>query len=101
MQHIVIEVFKEFGLINKSIKINNFIHWNLINITDDINDDNSQNNSFNIHLKSQIPFQEISSNTLEFDNQVIQNPVFNNYTFSNVSIFCTNETYCWLKELIK
>ncbi len=89
MQHIVIEVFKEFGLINKSIKINNFIHWNLINITDDINDNSSQNNS------PQIPFQEISSNSLEFDNQVIQNPVFNNYTFSNVSIFlCTNETYC-------
>ena len=62
----------------------------LINITDSINkekNNTSQNNSFNIHLKSQISFQEISLNSLEFDNQVIQNPVFNNCTFSNVSFY--------------
>ena len=46
----------------------------LINITDDINEEknnSSQNNSFNIHLKSQISFQEISLNSLEFDNHVL------------------------------
>ncbi len=75
----------------KQINENQQLHIlkTLINITDSINEEknNSQNNSFNIHLKSQISFQEISLNSLEFDNQVIQNPVFNNCTFSNVSFY--------------
>ena len=76
----------------KQINENQQLHIlkTLINITDSINkekNNTSQNNSFNIHLKSQISFQEISSNFLEFDNQVIQNPVFNHCTYSNVSFY--------------
>jgi len=43
----------------------------LINIIDNIYKEKnnfSQNNSFNIYLKSQISFQKISLNSLEFDN---------------------------------
>ena len=78
----------------------------LINITDSINkekNNTSQNNSFNIHLKSQISFQEISLNSLEFDNHVLYltivlfqmfHFIFKNNVIKKSIFLYTNETYC-------